>query len=131
MMTIDGFEWGQYIIQANDKPRTGEDIKLKLKELRERSEDKDRGQHLNLYLRVLSGGAGKRFVVYARTVILNKTDQSLTFYYNKHSRSKMARVAGQNVQSRRNLVLISDREKLRACLHNDLSDMFTIAGSGV
>ena len=43
MMTIDGFEWGQYVIQANDKPRTGEDIRLKLKEIRERSSDKDRG----------------------------------------------------------------------------------------
>lgn len=101
-----------------------------MKETRERG-DKEGGRTLNLYLRVLSGGAGKRFVVYARTVILNKTDQDLTFYYNKHSRNKILPVAGQHIASREKLVLLSEREKLRACLRNNFSDMFTIAGSGV
>ncbi len=55
----------------------------------------------------------------------------MTFYYNKHSRNKMLPVAGQNVRTRANMILISDREKLRACLQNSYSDMFTIAGSGV
>ncbi len=75
MMTVDGFDWSEYVIKATDKPRSGEDIRIKLKETRDRSiPDKEGGRRLNLYLRVLSGGAGKRFVAYVRTVILNKTD---------------------------------------------------------
>ncbi len=95
--SLDVFEWSNHVIKAHEKPRSGEDIRLKLKETRDPfSLEKEGARSLNLYLRVLSGGAGKRFIVYAKTVLLNKTDLPLSFFYTTKTKNKLRSVAAQH-----------------------------------
>ena len=82
------------MIKANEKPKSGEDIRIKLKQKKEPFDfEKEGARSLNLYIRVLSGEAGKRFIVYARSILLNKTDQPLTFFYNTKTKNKLRSVA--------------------------------------
>lgn len=132
LFQLEGFEWCHHLIKAHEKPKSGEDIRIKLKQIKDPfNVEKEGGRSLNLYIRVLSGEAGKRFVVYARSILLNKTDQPLTFFYNTKTKNKLRSVAGQQCDSRANIVLLSDKDKLRASLGGNFSDTFNIAATGM
>lgn len=64
-------------------------------------------------------------MVYARTVLVRRTEDLLNFWYHSKGRSKRVAQGGGE------LVLLSDKDKLRAKLGTSLSEPFSIAGSGV